>query len=109
MRKYTKKDKKKSIKEENPMDGLQNIYKIFSDIWQSSKERPDNPEYIHRKANEIRKRLAEEKQIARDLKLIRYDNRMRGRKPSLLAWIINKIRKSQWKKTYTYQNLEEMR
>jgi hypothetical protein len=34
---------------------------------------------------------------------------MRGRKPSLLAWIINKIRKSQWKKTYTYQNLEEMR
>ena len=100
---------KKSIKKENPIDGLRNIYEIFSDIWQSSKKEPDNPEYIHRKANEIRKRLAEEKQIAQDLKLIRYDNQMRGRKPSLLAWIIKKIRKSQWKKTYTYQNLEEMR
>ena len=109
MKKSIKKDKKKSIKKENPMDGLRNIYEIFSDIWQSSKKEPDNPEYIHRKAKEIRKRLAEEKQIARDLKLIRYDNRMRGRKPSLLAWIINKIRKSQRKKTFSKKNLEEMK
>ena len=100
---------KKSIKKENPMDGLRNIYEIFSDIWQSSKKEPDNPEYIHRKAKEIRKRLAEEKRIARDLKLIRYDKQIRERKSNLLAWIINKIRKSQRKKTYSKENLEEMK
>ena len=100
---------RKSIKKENPIDGLRNIYEIFSDIWQSTKEKPDNPEYIHRKAKEIRKRLAEEKRIARDLKLIRYDKQMRGTKPNLLAWIINKIRKSQRKKTYSKENLEEMK
>jgi len=82
---------------EDPMDGLRNIYKIFSDIWQSSKEKPDNPEYIHRKAKEIRKRIAEEKRIARDLKLIKYDSQIRGRETSLLSWIINKIRKSRRK------------
>ena len=94
---------------EDPMDGLRNIYKIFSDIWQSSKEKPDNPEYIHRKAKEIRKRIAEEKRIARDLKLIKYDSQMRGRETSLLSWIINKIRKSRRKKTFSKKNLEEMR
>ena len=100
---------KKSIKKENPIDGLRNIYEIFSDIWQSTKEEPDNPEYIHRKANEIRKRLAEEKRIARDLKLIKYDSQMCGRKTSLLSWLIKKIRKSQRKKTYSKKNAEEMR
>ena len=94
---------------EDPMDGLRNIYKIFSDIWQSSKEKPDNPEYIHRKAKEIRKRIAEEKRIARDLKLIKYDSQMRGRETSLLSWIINKIRKSRRKKTFSKKNLEEMK
>ena len=100
---------KKSIKKENSFDGLRNIYEIFSDIWQSAKEKPDNPKYIHRKAKEIRKRLAEEKRIARDLKLIRYDKQIRERKSNLLAWIINKIRKSQRKKTYSKENLEEMK
>ncbi len=94
---------------EDPMDGLRNIYKIFSDIWQSSKEKPDNPEYIHRKAKEIRKRIAEEKRIARDLKLIKYDSQIRGRETSLLSWIINKIRKSRRKKTFSKKNLEEMK
>ena len=89
---------KKSIKKENPMDGLRNIYEIFSDIWQSSKKEPDNPEYIHRKAKQIRKRIAEEKRIARDLELIKYDSQIRERKISLLSWIINKIRKSQREK-----------
>ena len=89
---------KKSIKKENPMDGLRNIYETFSDIWQSTKEEPDNPEYIHRKAKEIRKRIAEEKRIARDLELIEYDSQIRGRETSLLSWIINKIRKSQREK-----------
>ena len=100
---------KKSIKKENPFDGLRNIYEIFSDIWQSSKKEPDNPEYIHRKAKEIRKRLAEEKRIAQDLKLIKYDSQMRGRETSLLSWIINKIRKSRRKKTFSKKNLEEMK
>ena len=100
---------KKSIKKENPMDGLRNIYEIFSDIWQSSKKEPDNPEYIHRKAKEIRKRLAEEKKIRKDLKLIKYDSQIRERKISLLSWIINKIRKSRRKKTFSKKNLEEMK
>ena len=100
---------KKSIKKENPMDGLRNIYEIFSDIWQSSKKEPDNPEYIHRKAKEIRKRIAEEKRIARDLKLIKYHSQMRGRETSLLSWMINKIRKSRRKKTFSKKNLEEMK
>ena len=100
---------KKSIKKENPMDGLRNIYEIFSDIWQSSKKEPDNPEYIHRKAKEIRKRIAEEKRIARDLELIKYDSQIRGRETSLLSWIINKIRKSRRKKTFSKKNLEEMK
>ena len=100
---------KKSIKKENPMDGLRNIYEIFSDIWQSSKKEPDNPEYIHRKAKEIRKRIAEEKRIARDLKLIKYDSQIHERKISLLSWIINKIRKSRRKKTFSKKNLEEMK
>ena len=89
---------KKSIKKDNPIDGLRNIYEIFSDIWQSSKKEPDNPEYIHRKAKQIRKRIAEEKRIARDLELIKYDSQIRERKISLLSWIINKIRKSQREK-----------
>ena len=89
---------KKSVKKENPIDGLRNIYEIFSDIWQSSKKEPDNPEYIHRKAKQIRKRIAEEKRIARDLELIKYDSQIRERKISLLSWIINKIRKSQREK-----------
>ncbi len=100
---------KKSIKKENPMDGLRNIYEIFSDIWQSSKKEPDNPEYIHRKAKQIRKRIAEEKRIARDLELIKYDSQIRERKISLLSWIINKIRKSRRKKTFSKKNLEEMK
>ena len=100
---------RKSIKKDNPIDGLRNIYEIFSDIWQSAKEKPDNPEYIHRKAKESRKRLAEEKRIARDLKLIKYDSQMRGRETSLLSWIINKIRKSRRKKTFSKKNLEEMK
>ena len=94
---------------EDPMDGLRNIYKIFSDIWQSSKEKPDNPEYIHRKAKEIRKRIAEEKRITRDLELIKYDSQIRERKISLLSWIINKIRKSRRKKTFSKKNAEEMK
>ena len=89
---------KKSVKKEDPIDGLRNIYEIFSDIWQSSKKEPDNPEYIHRKAKQIRKRIAEEKRIARDLELIKYDSQIRERKISLLSWIINKIRKSQREK-----------
>ena len=100
---------KKSIKKDNPIDGLRNIYEIFSDIWQSSKKEPDNPKYIHRKAKEIRKRIAEEKRIARDLKLIKYDSQMRGRETSLLSWMINKIRKSRRKKTFSKKNLEEMK
>jgi len=100
---------KKSIKKENPMDGLRNIYEIFSDIWQSSKKEPDNPEYIHRKAKQIRKRIAEEKRIARDLELIKYDSQIRERKISLLSWIINKIRKSRRKKTFSKKNAEEMK
>ena len=100
---------KKSIKKDNPEDGLRNFYEILSDIWQSNKEKPDNPEYIHRKAKEIRKRIAEEKRIARDLKLIKYDSQIRERKISLLSWIINKIRKSQRKKTFSKKNAEEMR
>ena len=100
---------KKSIKKENPMDGLRNIYEIFSDIWQSSKKEPDNPEYIHRKAKQIRKRIAEEKRIARDLELIKYDSQIRERKISLLSWIINKIRKSRRKKTFSKKNLAEMK
>ena len=85
------------------------IYEIFSDIWQSTKEEPDNPEYIHRKAKEIRKRIAEEKRIARDLKLIKYDSQMRGRETSLLSWIINKIRNSRRKITFSKKNAEEMK
>jgi hypothetical protein len=100
---------KKSVKKENPIDGLRNIYEIFSDIWQSSKKEPDNPEYIHRKAKQIRKRIAEEKRIARDLELIKYDSQIRERKISLLSWIINKIRKSRRKKTFSKKNLEEMK
>ena len=92
---------KKSVKKENPEDGLRNFYEILSDIWQSNKEKPDNPEYIHRKAKEIRKRLAEEKKIRKDLKLIKYDSQIRERKISLLSWMINKIRKSQRKKTFS--------
>ena len=92
---------KKSVKKENPEDGLRNFYEILSDIWQSNKEKPDNPEYIHRKAKEIRKRIAEEKRIARDLKIIKYDSQIRERKISLLSWMINKIRKSQRKKTFS--------
>ena len=100
---------KKSVKKENPIDGLRNIYEIFSDIWQSSKKEPDNPEYIHRKAKQIRKRIAEEKRIARDLELIKYDSQIRERKISLLSWIINKIRKSRRKKTFSKKNVEEMK
>ena len=100
---------KKSVKKENPIDGLRNIYEIFSDIWQSSKKEPDNPEYIHRKAKQIRKRIAEEKRIARDLELIKYDSQIRERKISLLSWIINKIRKSRRKKTFSKKNLDEMK
>ena len=100
---------KKSIKKENPEDGLRNFYKILSDIWQSSKKEPDNPEYIHRKAKQIRKRIAEEKRIARDLELIKYDSQIRERKISLLSWMINKIRKSQRKKTFSKKNAEEMK
>ena len=100
---------KKSVKKENPIDGLRNIYEIFSDIWQSSKKEPDNPEYIHRKAKQIRKRIAEEKRIARDLELIKYDSQIRERKISLLSWIINKIRKSRRKKNFSKKNLEEMK
>ena len=97
---------KKSVKKENPEDGLRNFYEILSDIWQSNKEKPDNPEYIHRKAKEIRKRLAEEAKIRKDLKLIKYDSQIRERKISLLSWMINKIRKSQRKKTFSKKNLQ---
>ena len=100
---------KKSVKKENPEDGLRNFYEILSDIWQNSKKEPDNPEYIHKKAKEIRKRIAEEKRIARDLKLIKYDSQIHERKISLLSWIINKIRKSRRKKTFSKKNAEEMK
>ena len=53
--------------------------------------------------------LQKKKRIARDLKLIKYDSQIRGRETSLLSWIINKIRKSRRKKTFSKKNLEEMK
>ena len=74
---------------------FKSIYLKFKMLKQRNMPIPTDPEEIHRRAREIRKRLKVEKTIAKDLDLIKYDLRFKPEKKqrrTLLSILIEKIR-----------------
>lgn len=86
---------------------VKDTYTFFKDTRQKRMEIPTDPKEIHRRANEIRERLAKERaeqrekdRIYEDLRLIEFDLKMRQAKPKKepigvrgIKIIIGKIRK----------------
>ena len=76
------------------------IYHKFKSLKQRNMPIPTDPEEIHRRAVEIRKRLKQEKIIAKDLDLIKYDLRFKPEKKqrrTMLSILIQKIRERKGK------------
>jgi len=75
-------------------NNIRDFYKKLKSAKQKGMAVPTDPEEIHRRAAEIRVRLKEEKKLAKDLRIIKYDLRFNPPKEKrpLLKKLIKKIR-----------------
>ena len=67
------------------------FFKRIIEAYHDSKKITTNPGAIKRKAEKIRLQLKEEKILQKDLDLIRYDNRMKKRKKTMMEWAKGKL------------------